>query len=57
MRHAVRQRGTGANSGEVIGAAELLVSIDTNMHNIGVSTEETFSAISVMKNNLEKYRV
>lgn len=48
---------SGANSNEVISAAELLMSINSNMHNIGVSTEETFSAISVMKNDLKKYRV
>ena len=45
------------NSHEIVSASELLVSIDTDMKNIGVSTEETFSAISVMKNDLNSYRV
>lgn len=45
------------NSGEIISASELLVSVDGDMKNIGVSTEETYAAISTMKNNLSSYRV
>lgn len=45
------------NSGEIINTSELLVSVDADMKNIGVSTEETFSAISTMKDNLSNYRV
>ena len=45
------------NSGEIINASELLMSIDADMKDIGISTEETFSAISEMKNDLNSYRV
>ena len=45
------------NSGEIISASELLVSVDADMKNIGISTEETFSAISTMQDNLSGYRV
>lgn len=45
------------NSGEIINVAELLMSMDTDMKNIGISTEETFLAVSGMKNELNSYRV
>ena len=45
------------NSGVIINASELLVSVDEDMKKIGVSTEETFSAISDMKNSLNSYQV
>lgn len=45
------------NSGEITNASELLLSVDADMKNIGISTEETFSAISAMENNLSSYRV
>ena len=45
------------NSGVIINASELLVSVDEDMKKIGVSTEETFSAISDMKNSLKSYQV
>ena len=45
------------NSSEVVNVSELLISIDADMKNIGTSTNETFSAISTMKNNLSGYRV
>ena len=45
------------NSAEIINISELLVSIDADMQDIGTSTEETFSAISEMKNDLNSYRV
>ena len=45
------------NSGEIVSASELLVSVDADMKNIGISTEETFSAISAMENDLSSYRV
>lgn len=45
------------NSGEISNTSELLLSIDEDMKDIGVSTEETFSAISEMKNDLNNYRV
>lgn len=45
------------NSGEIISASELLVSVDADMKNIGTSTDKTFSAISAMKNELNSYRV
>lgn len=45
------------NSGEIVNASELLASIDADMKNIGVSTEETFSAISAMKEDLDTYQV
>ena len=45
------------NSAEIINIAELLVSIDADMKDIGTSTEETFSAISTMKNDLSGYKV
>ena len=45
------------NSAEIINISELLVSIDADMKDIGISTEETFSAISAMKDDLNSYRV
>ena len=45
------------NSGEIISASELLMSVDEDMKNIGISTAETFSAISVMEDDLNSYRV
>ena len=45
------------NSAEIVSASELLVSVDADMKNIGSATEETFSAISTMKNDLSSYRV
>lgn len=45
------------NSGEITSASELLLSVDADMKKIGVSTEETFSAISAMENDLSSYRV
>ena len=45
------------NSAEIINIAELLVSIDADMKDIGNTTEETFSAISMMKNDLSSYKV
>lgn len=48
---------SGENSAEIVRMSELLSSIDVDMKDIGASTEETFSAISVMNNDLESYRV
>ena len=45
------------NSAEIINVSELLASMDTDMKNIGTTTEETFSAISAMTNDLNTYRV
>ena len=45
------------NSGEIISASELLMSVDEDMKNIGISTAETFSAISAMEADLNSYRV
>lgn len=45
------------NSAEIINVAEELSSMDTNMQDINTSTEETFSAISTMHNDLNRYRV
>lgn len=45
------------NSDEIIKMSELLSSMDTDMKNIGISTEETFSAISGMNRGLDSYRV
>lgn len=48
---------TEENSNEIIKVSELLSSMDADMKNIGVSTKETFSAISDMNNGLNSYRV
>lgn len=45
------------NSGEITNASELLLSVDAEMKNIGVSTEETFAAISAVNDDLSSYRV
>ena len=45
------------NSDEIIRVSELLSSMDTDMKNIGVSTKETFSAISDMNSGLNSYKV
>ena len=45
------------NNNEIIKVSELLASMDTDMKNIGVSTEETFSAISDMNSGLDSYKV
>ena len=45
------------NNSEIASASELLVSINEDMKNIGASTEETFSAISEMEDELESYRI
>ena len=45
------------NSDEIIKVSELLSSMDADMHNIGVVTKETFSAISDMNNGLDSYKV
>ena len=45
------------NSNEIIRVSEVLSSMDADMKNIGTSTEETFSAISDMNNDLNNYRV
>ena len=45
------------NSAEIINVSELLTSMDADMKNIGTSTEETFSAISAMNNDLSNYRI
>ena len=45
------------NSAEIIKVSELLSSMDMDMHNIGVTTEETFTAISEMNSDLSGYRV
>ena len=45
------------NSAEIINASELLMSIDNDMKDIGISTEETFSAITAMKKELDSYKV
>ncbi|MCH5254472.1 MAG: methyl-accepting chemotaxis protein [Lachnospiraceae bacterium] len=45
------------NSAEITNASHLLVSIDEDMKKIGISTEETFSSISEMRDNLNNYRV
>ena len=45
------------NSSEIIRVSEVLSSMDADMKNIGTSTEETFSAISDMNNDLNNYRV
>lgn len=45
------------NSQEIIRVSELLSSMDTDMKNIGISTEETFDAISDMNSGLDSYRV
>lgn len=45
------------NSEDIIHVSERLSSMDADMKNIGASTEETFSAISVMNNDLNTYRI
>lgn len=45
------------NSEEISRTSDLLTSIDVDMKDIDTSTEETFSAISAMKNDLNNYRV
>lgn len=45
------------NCAEIINVSEMLASMDADMKNIGTSTEETFSAITAMNNNLNSYRV
>lgn len=45
------------NSAEILHMSELLSSMDRDMKNIESSTEETFSAISVMNSDLGSYRV
>lgn len=45
------------NSREIIKVSELLSSVDADMKNIGISTEETFAAISDMNNDLNSYQV
>lgn len=45
------------NSNEIVKVSELLSSMDTDMKNIGISTRETFSAISDMNQDLEGYKV
>lgn len=45
------------NSREIIKVSELLSSVDADMKNIGISTEETFAAISDMNNDLSSYQV
>ena len=45
------------NSGEISNTSQLLLSIDEDMKDIGISTEETLSAVSKMKNELNGYRV
>ena len=45
------------NSAEIINVSEILSSMDTDMQDINTSTEETFSAISTMHNDLNRYRV
>ena len=59
IKDAMQSVGTasGESSDEINNASELLISIDEDMKNIGISTEETFSAISAMKDDLNSYRV
>lgn len=45
------------NSEEIISVSELLVSVDEDMKDIGVTTKETFSAISDMNRDLSHYRI
>lgn len=45
------------NSSEIINTSELLVSINTDMKDIGTLTKETFSAITAMKTDLNSYQV
>ena len=45
------------NSAEIINVSELLNSMDADMKTIGMTTEETFSSISTMTNDLNNYRV
>ena len=45
------------NSAEIARVSELLASIDTDMKEIGTSTEETFAAITAMNEDLENYKI
>lgn len=45
------------NSAEIVNVSELLSFMDTDMKNIGISTEETFSAVSSMNQGLGSYKV
>lgn len=45
------------NSTEIIHVSELLFAMDTDMQEIGATTQETFSAISVMNEDLNNYNV
>ena len=45
------------NSDEIIRVSEWLSSMDSDMKNIGTTTEETFAAISDMNSGLDSYRV
>lgn len=45
------------NSTEIIQISELLLSMDTDMQNIGTTTEEAFSAITNMNEDLNNYKV
>lgn len=45
------------NSTEIIQISELLLSMDTDMQNIGTTTEEAFSAITDMNEDLNNYKV
>lgn len=59
IKDAMQSVGTasGENSAEIVRISEMLSSMDVDMKDIGASTEETFSAISVMNSDLESYRV
>ena len=45
------------NSSEIIQISELLLSMDTDMQKIGTTTEEAFSAITDMNEDLKNYKV
>lgn len=45
------------NSTEIIQVSELLFAMDTDMQEIGTTTQETFSAISIMHEDLNNYNV
>ena len=45
------------NSAEIIQISELLLSMDTDMQKIGTTTEEAFSAITNMNEDLKNYKV
>lgn len=59
IKDAITSVGTASeeNSDEIIKVSELLSSMDTDMKNIGITTEETFSAISDMNSDLDSYKV